>query len=150
MIPERDAKSIGAEYTLEEDIVGEEAIRPHLRRAADKVARRLRREGLLARSIRTKLKTGDFRSLTRQAALPRPADTANALERGAVKQLSAFDLKVPMRLVGLAAFDLCSKDAPVQGDLFTDAQLQKERRLEQTMDALRARFGDDVIKRGDG
>ena len=69
VIPERDAKSIGSENTLDTDIAGEAAIRPWLLRAADTVARRLRAEGLDARGVRVKLRTADFRLHTRQTIL---------------------------------------------------------------------------------
>ena len=60
VVPEREAKSIGSENTLDTDIAGEDAIRPWLLRTADTVARRLRGEGLVAQGIRVKLRTTDF------------------------------------------------------------------------------------------
>ncbi|OYV70860.1 MAG: DNA polymerase IV, partial [Deltaproteobacteria bacterium 21-66-5] len=48
VLSERETKSVGADTTLEKDVVGEGPIRPHLRKAAAKVGRHLRAEGLLA------------------------------------------------------------------------------------------------------
>jgi DNA polymerase-4 len=149
VVSEREAKSMGAEYTLEDDVKGAAAIRPHLKRAAERVARHLRREGMLAGGIRVKLKTSGFKILTRQARLSPPTDSERELERAADSLLEAFDLTVPMRLAGIAAYDLApSGERLVQGDLFSGLERQKTRQLDQTLDAIRERFGDDAVRWG--
>ncbi|MFH2008284.1 MAG: DNA polymerase IV [bacterium] len=174
VVPERETKSIGAEMTLDKDIVGPRAVRKHLRRAADRVAPRLRSEGLLAGGVRVKLKTAEFQLLTRQVTLPRATDEAKVLFEQACALLPQFELTVPMRLVGIAAYDLRPADEPVQGELFDDegdprAGLgsgaragpgsrsrsgsgprpgRENRRLERTLDELRDKFGKSAVKRG--
>lgn len=144
--PHRERKSVGAEFTLENDVKGAAAIRPYLRRAADDVARRLREKGLSAHGVRVKLKTGSFKLYTRQTALSEPTDSSDDLFLAGVGLLDEFNLKSPMRLIGLAAFDLSGGGEPVQGELFSGRR--EKRRLEQTMDTLREKFGENVIKRG--
>ncbi len=148
VVPLRDAKSIGAEYTLERDVKGAEAICPHLHRAAARVARQLRREGLMASGIRVKLKTSGFKLMTRQAALAPPTDSERDLENAATKLLEQFDLAVPMRLVGIAGFNLVEAGQPVQGDLFGSETRKKVRRLDKTLDELKGRFGEDAVRWG--
>lgn len=148
VVPERDPKSIGAEVTLEEDVVGAEALRPHLRRAADRIARELRSEGLVAGGVRVKLKTASFQLLTRQAPVRPPTNSGKELFRTAQALLDAFDLTVPMRLAGLAAFGLQPAGARRQGDLFEPETRRKGRELDRTIDALRERFGDGAIRWG--
>lgn len=157
VIPEREAKSIGAEMTLERDVVGARDIRRHLRRAADRVAPRLRAQSLRAGGVRVKLKTADFQLLTHQAPLDPPVETARALYDAACALLPRFDLRQPYRLVGLAAFRLESERVPVQGDLFADvagegsgsgaSSRRRQAELERTMDLLRSRFGQDAVSR---
>lgn len=148
---ERDleAKSIGSEVTLEEDVLGGDEIRPHLRRACAVVARRLRKDQLRAASLRVKLKTFRFRLVTRQGPLSPPADSEKDLFAAACRLLEDFDLSVPMRLVGLAAFDLAPVARPVQQELFETQERDARRRLDRTLDRLRERFGDDSIRWGD-
>ena len=146
--PPRERKSVGAEYTLEKDVKGAEAIKPHLRRAADEVGRRLREKGLLAYGVRVKLKTKSFKLYTRQTALMDPTDISCDLFEAGVELLSQFNLKSPMRLIGLAAFDLIEAHAPVQQDLFKKSERLEKRRLDQTLDTLREKFGNTVVKRG--
>jgi DNA polymerase-4 len=145
---EREAKSVGAEYTLEQDIRGAAAVKKHLRRAADRVAPRLRRQGVLAGAVRVKIKTASFQLITRQAPLPRPMDDARPLFEAACELLGEFNLTVPMRLVGLAAFQLQPADVPVQSELFGTEGRQRNSRLERTLDELRGRFGSSAVKRG--
>jgi DNA polymerase IV len=149
VVPDRDAKSIGAEYTLEEDVRGRDEILPTLRRSAARVARHLRREGLLAGGVRVKLKTYSFRLWTRQAPLRTPTDSERDLLVAAEELLGHFDLSVPMRLVGMAAYDLCGTGTrPVQTGLFESADRERARHLDRTLDALREKFGDSVVRWG--
>ena len=149
VVPDRDAKSIGAEITLEQDVVGQTPILLHLRSSAARVARHLRREGLLAGGIRVKLKTSRFQIWTRQAPLETPTDSERDLLRAAQGLLQHFDLRIPMRLVGMAAFDLRpSGSQPVQVGLFEAADRDRQRQLDKTLDSLRERFGDVVVRWG--
>ncbi|HEY0838620.1 MAG TPA: DNA polymerase IV [Vulgatibacter sp.] len=146
--PSREARSIGCENTLERDVVGADAIRPHLLRSADTVAERLRRQGVAARGVRVKLKTADFRILTRQTTLPAPADSAGPLYSAAAGLLPAFLLDEPYRLVGLTGFDLTAPGAGVQGDLFDRPAVDSRRRiLDRAVDRVHERFGAAAIRR---
>ncbi len=149
VIPNREAKSIGKERTLEKDVRGTAAIRPLLRSLAEQTARRLRRKGLLAAGVRVKLKTAAFQLLTRQAPLTPPADTARELLAVAHKLLDQFDLDQPMRLVGISTFQLIEKQASVQQELFPDKANERNRRLDHTLDEINDRFGAHALKRGD-
>jgi len=146
VIPDREAKSIGAEETLEKDVIGAAAIRPHLLAAADKVAMRLRKAGLGARGVRVKLKSADFQIHTRQTTLPRQVETAAPIYEAALRLLPSFPLDRPWRLVGITAFDL-GDPAPSQGDLFATPVERKQSNLERALDDVRARFGAAAVRR---
>ena len=150
VIPERDAKSIGSENTLDTDAVGEAAIRPWLLRAADTVARRLRAEGLTARGVRVKLRTADFRLHTRQALLGASTHATRPIVEAAEGLLREFDSSVPVRLVGVAAFELLDgvDDGEVhQLDLFDAPRAEHDDRLDRTLDVVHKRFGEDALTR---
>ena len=144
----RGAKSIGSERTLGRDIRYPGEIRPHLRRSADTIARRLRQRGRVAGGVRVKLKTSGFELLTRQAPLSEPTDVAEVLYSKGVELLDAFSHPGPFRLVGMAAFDLKTAGDPLQLDLLSVGE--RHRRLESTLDRIAERFGDDAIHRGAG
>ena len=150
VIPERDAKSIGSENTLDTDVAGEAAIRPWLLRAADTVARRLRAEGLAARGVRVKLRTADFRLHSRQTLLGAATHATRPIVEAAEGLLREFDSSVPVRLVGVAAFELLDgvDDGEVhQLDLFDAPRAEHDDRLDRTLDVVHKRFGEDALTR---
>ncbi len=140
----RRSRSMGSERTLNEDVVERVDIARHLQRSADRIARRLRRKALLAGGVRVRLKTTDFKLISRQCTLAAPSDLAQELYDAGISLLERFDHTGPFRLVGLTAFDLVRENTATQRDLFSD---EKERRLETTLDELSARFGDNVVRR---
>ncbi|MFW5739365.1 MAG: DNA polymerase IV [Myxococcota bacterium] len=149
VVPDREAKSIGSEETLAEDIRGTRSVAAVLRRHCDRVAERLRAAGLQARSVRVKVRySRGFRLMTREGPLPEPCDDSRTLRNTATALLAKLDLNQPIRLVGVAAAQLDEAGAPMQGDLFEHASTEKNSRLEHALDSIRDRFGD-VIKRAD-
>ena len=88
---DRDAKSYGEESTFAGDVRDDRIARDAIIAHGEAVARRLRRDGVRARTVVLKIKLaerlgpGEYRVLTRQAPLPEPSDdgaviTAAALE----------------------------------------------------------------------
>lgn len=152
----RWSKSIGSERTVSEDITDRERIRFYLRRLAEHVGQRLRRKGCVAWGVQVKLKTHDFRVLTRQHRRDRPTDVAEALYRDACALLEKFDDPGPFRLVGLSAYDIEREGEQPQGDLFAGtwgdrgiAGTRHRHDLEVAIDGLKQKFGADVLKRAD-
>jgi DNA polymerase-4 len=147
VVGSRRARSVGSERTLNVDVTARHDIAGHLRLAADTVAQRLRRSSRMARGVRIKLKTTDFRIITRQSVLAEPSDVGAVLFAKAVSLLDEVGESGPFRLVGLAAYDLNAADTPAtQAGLLPSAG-NRERRLETTIDALADRFGRGVVQR---
>ena len=140
----RVAKSIGSDRTLVADISRREDIELHLRRAADRIARRLRAKRYVARGVRVRLKTQRFQMLTRQRKLRKAVDLGGELMAAGQSLLGQFDHPGPFRLVGMAAFDLAEREGHRQLDLFED---HAARELETTIDGLMHRFGRGVLMR---
>jgi DNA polymerase-4 len=140
----RGAKSIGSDRTLQTDISRREDIELHLRRASERIARRVRSKNYVASGVRVRLKTNQFEMMTRQRHLAKPIDTADAFFANARSLLDEFDHAGPFRLVGMAAYDLDWCNQPAQLDLFNDS---RPRELETTIDDLINRFGKGVVVR---
>lgn len=143
----RKSKSIGSENTLACDVRDKGEIKRHLRRSADKIARRLRAKGLVACGVGVKLKTADFKSLTRQKQLAEPTDVADQLYVTGEELLGAFGHSGPFRLVGMVAYDLAPAGATTQAGLFDT--FGRRRQLEVAIDGLATRFGGKVVQRGE-
>jgi DNA polymerase-4 len=137
--PDREAKSVGAEETFEEDLQGEE-IFPFLHEQALRVAARLRRAGIRARSVMLKVKFADFKVATRQQTLPEPTDDGETLFVVARGLLAKVDPR-PVRLTGVHAGDL---GAAPQLPLF-DAAARKRAKLNASLDRIAERFGQGAV-----
>jgi DNA polymerase-4 len=147
VVGSRRAHSVGSERTLNVDVATRVDIEAHLRLAADTVAQRLRRSQRKARGVRLKLKTSDFRIITRQGVLSDATDVAAVLFSRAAILLRDVGDRGPFRLVGLAVYDLeVVSAAGPQLDLLPAAGT-RERRLETAIDALAGRFGAGVVQR---
>jgi DNA polymerase-4 len=144
----RRAQSVGSEHTLNVDISARSQIEAHLRLSADAVAGRLRRSKRVAHGVRVKLKTTDFRVITRQAVLAEPTDVAAVMLARAKALLDEVQQgSGPFRLVGLTAYDLrAAGPGDAQLDLLPEAG-DRDRRLETAIDALVDRFGRGVVQR---
>jgi DNA polymerase-4 len=142
----REAKSLSCEHTLEIDVNTAQELRFHLREAADTVGRRLRRQGYVARGVRVKLKRVDFQRVSRQALLAEPTQSTEQLWRTAVALAQGLEGQGPYRLVGVAAFELASRDRATQLDLLAPVVPRAER-LEAALDAVAERFGAGTVQR---
>jgi DNA polymerase-4 len=141
-------KSHGAERTLDENIQGREPVRLRLLPLIDEVAAGLRKEGVKARGIRLKIKYATFEQRTRHRQLLEPANDVGSLQQAVEALLDRIDLDQPIRLVGMAAFDLQEDKAPTQQSLFAAPEGRPERqKLDEAIDAVTAKFGKGVVRR---
>ena len=147
VIADREAKSIGAEETFNEDLVGVEALRPHLHGQALRVGRRLRRSGLRARGVQLKLKLADFTLVTRQATFEAATDDGQALYRAVADLLDKNLPAQAVRLTGVSAHGLEST-AAVQTSLLAPTPTPRDA-LNRALDAIGSRFGTGAITTAD-
>ena len=148
VIPFSEAKSIGQEQTLRQDVRDPDHIRAIMLPQAEDIARRLRYKQRLARGITVKIRFGDFQTITRSITLDRPTDLTDELYRPAI---ALFDKWAkhnfqPVRLIGVSAGPLTHE--PPQQDLFADPQREKKIQVEQTLDQIKSKFGKRAVHRG--
>ncbi len=140
------AKSISKETTFARDVTDARTLQTTLRRLAENVARSMRRKGYTGRTVKLKLRLSDFTTLTRQSTLPRPTDDERHIERAALTLFQKlWRPGQPVRLVGVGVSNL--QKGAVQLSLWEEDD-DRFRHLQQAMDALREKYGDDVIHRG--
>lgn len=148
VVKDRSRKSLGSERTLERDVVGIDEVRARLMPLTDEVARGLRSKGWRAHGVRLKLKYADFRLVTRDHHVYEGIRDAASLRRELESLLQRAELDIPIRLVGLAAYDLVEDGAPRQGNLFETATTERQERLESAVDGVLRKFGKGVVVRG--
>ena len=146
--PNRATKSVSSELTLDEDIADAGRLRLILWRLAETLARRLRKAGLAAGGVTLKLKTAGFRTVTRSRHLPTATRSADRMFRVAERLLVREADGRAFRLIGIGAHGLVEIGRAPQADLF-DAD-PGDGDLDDVVDALRDRFGEEAIVRGRG
>ncbi len=149
VIPQSQAKSVGQEETFATDVADMEQLRGVLHDHVQRVARRLRAHGLLARTVTLKIRYGDFTTITRSTTLPAATDVTADLWTAATKVLDDWAAKDrrPLRLLGMTAHNL----VPAQGQqmtLFEDAAKTKQRAVDGVVDKINQRLGKGSVKRG--
>ena len=146
--PDREVRSYGEESTFERDVADDHTARRAILAHADAVARRLRHDGVVARTVVLRLKlarslgAGRFPLVTRQAPLPAPTADGQRLAEVALALWTAHRPAEPVRLLGVVATGIAPADAG-QLALFPD----RRARLNAALDALAARFGPDAVGR---
>jgi len=146
VVPDRDAKSIGAEDTFDEDLSSVEELSAQVHSQALRVARRLRQAGLRARTVQLKLKRADFTLVTRRATLDEATDDGQVLYRQAAALLAREPAR-PTRLTGVSAQNLVAVAAAQLG-MFA-APPTAAQALNRALDAIADRFGAGTITTAD-
>ena len=146
VVPDEEARSVGAEDTFERDLSGQEALLPQLLDQCVRVARRLREAGLRGRTVTLKIKYADFEQITRRATLDAATDDWAEIYRAIREDLSRADLSRAVRLtgVGVSGFD----EDTAQLGLFGAAQTPGGKRaaLNAAIDLLADRYGEGAVK----
>jgi DNA polymerase IV len=108
VVPDRPTKSISAEDTFEHDVPIAET-EPMIRRLAEKVWAASRKESRIARTVVLKLKTSEFKLLTRSQTPSLPPSSCEELTAIALHLREKVDLGPKQRFrlvgVGLSNFD---------------------------------------------
>jgi DNA polymerase IV len=155
--PSREVKSVGHEETFPTDITDRETLEREVLRMSERVAERLRDGRRAGRTVQLKLRYKSFRTITRSRTLPERTNLAADIAGVARALLDAVEIGDGIRLLGVAMQQLRDVDAHDGGDDASD-QLpldmdggaargsdSRRRAVEDSMDAVRRRFGDDAV-----
>ena len=147
--PDRETKSISSEITLDVDLADFDELRPILWRLSEKVSRRLRRAELAGAGVTLKLKTAEFRLITRSRRLAQPSQFAEVLFRAAEPLLQRETDGRAFRLIGIGAHGLSDENEVAQADLF-QGEATGDSKIESTLHRLQERFGEEAVIKGRG
>ena len=148
-------KSVGNGTTFPQNLVRWEQLRAGLLPLCDSVATRLRQQGLYAGGVSLSIKDASFKTVSRQIRLDAPTHLMRDIHRTAM-QLAGQLWKppTPVRAMTVTALYVTEDgDAFRQLDLLGGAaqeRSQRQEKLEDTMDAIRRKYGRGAIAFGDG
>jgi DNA polymerase-4 len=144
--PVRAAKSISAETTFGSDISDPADLARELWPLCERVGRRLRAEDVAAGALVLKLKTTRFETATHAIRLTAPTRLPETMFEAARPVLQRAAGPV-FRLIGIGAARLVQGALADQGDLM-DRDSPRRAARQEAVDALRAKFGTEIIRRG--
>jgi len=173
---DRQIQSVGNEETYEYDVEDPAVIDLELHYFANRVAKRLRKYGLMGHTVSIKVRYKDFKTVSRQKRLDSSTDQErviydtsvllwNKLMRDALSTKQEeqdvmgatprpkFDNSIlevpvkPIRLLGVTVSGL-STEGIVQDDLFSIEADEKDEKLSIVLDSLASKFGEGAIMSG--
>lgn len=138
------AKSFGHEWTLPRNVTDRREMSRILHKLSEKVARRVRAKRVCGRTVTLKVRFPDFETLLRSLTLPRPVDDGREIARTAEFLLGRIPFRGrPVRLLGVSLSGV-EKGCPGDQESFLE-DVGRRRRLLETVDRIRDRWGDEVI-----
>ena len=144
---DEERKSVSSETTFHKDMSDPAWLEDQLWRLCVKTADRAKATGLVGNVITLKLKTADFRTLTRRLSLAEPTQLAQTLFRSArILLAKEANGRTRFRLIGIGISDLSEHRAD-SVDLL-DPLVAKRAAAERASDLAREKFGTDAVMTG--
>ncbi len=144
------SKSISNETTFATDVLELTVLKEKLWPLCEKVSERLKKSNKAGKTITLKVKTSDFKTLTRSHSLDRPTQVADTLYREALPMLEKIaDGQRRFRLIGIGISSFGQLEDADIPDLL-NSSTGKAKSIETAMDAVRAKFGSLSIVKGRG
>jgi DNA polymerase-4 len=145
--PNDDRKSVSSETTFFEDTGDLSVLEDHLWRLSVKTADRAKAEGVVGLVVTLKLKTSEFKPITRRISLHAPTQLAQEVFRTARPLLAKeANGRARYRLIGVGLSGL----SPYHSDStdLIDPKVAKRAAAERASDKARARFGPGAVITG--
>ena len=147
--PRSPVKSVSCETTFPNDMTALDEMDPVLWRLCEDLSIRLKSKAVSGRTIILKLKTAEFKNITRQVHHHSPTQMADTLYRVGKYLLERETDGRKFRLMGIGVSDLGDADGADLSDL-ADPELTHRRKVEHAIDAVRAKLGRKAIEKGRG
>jgi DNA polymerase-4 len=138
-------KSISRETTFEYDVIDPQYLKTIARRLTQEVTQSLREEKIYSKTVVLKFRFAGFETHTSQSTFLNPTDSDIEF-LGAMEVLlkNVIAKQRPLRLIGVGATNLTDI---IQEELFATSD-PKQKVLDQKLDSIRKRFGQEAISRG--
>ena len=144
-------KGYGNSTTTANDVTNREAAAQVFLSLCETVAMRLRRDGKCGSCVSIHLRTNAFQHSSHQRMLSGATNITTEIFEAACSLFDeAWDGVTPLRQLGVQVTRL-SREPYQQYDLFSGLsprQFEKKLKLDETVDALRDKYGEDILRRG--
>ena len=144
-------KGYGNSVTTPQDVLTHEQGHQVLLSLCETVASRMRADDKCGSCVTVHLRTNAFHHFSHQSCLLGATNITGEIYREACRVFDeAWDGVTPLRQIGVQMTRL-SKEPYQQYDFFsgmTPQQYEKKMKLDETVDALRDKYGEDAVRRG--
>jgi len=144
---ERETKSISQEITFSRDVRDDKALEKTVREQSAEVARQLRKNELAGSTVKLKMRWPDFTTLTRQTTFDHRTDQEEEIAQAALDLLRS--VRKPNQAVRLIGVGVTGLGQPIRQLRLWDMDNEKSRRLQEAVDALQEKYGNNVIHKGE-
>ncbi len=139
-----DPKSVSHEHTFGEDTNDVQVLEATLAKLSEMVGRRLRENGLHARTLQLKLRYSDFSTITRAHSIERPTQIDTEIfERARALFHKNWKRGARVRLLGVHASSF--EEAHDQLDLLDGGKHERWQQALAAADRLRDKYGDSAV-----
>ena len=142
-------KGYGNSTTTAQDVESRDAAYQVLLSLCETVAMRMRKDGKCGSCVSVHLRTHEFKHASHQTMLEGATNITGELFRAACRIFDEAWDGTPLRQLGVQVTRL-SAEPYQQYDLFSQLsprQYERKLRLDETVDSLRDKFGEDIIRR---
>ena len=145
-----EAKGFGNSVTTAQDVVTHPQAHQVILSLCETVASRMRKDGKCGSCVSVHLRTNAFQHFSHQAMLTGATNITSEIFEAACRVFDeAWDGVTPLRQLGVQMTRL-SAEPYQQYDLFSGMspqQFERKLKLDEAVDALRDKFGEDIIRR---
>jgi DNA polymerase-4 len=139
-------RSIGSDTTFRRDTDDPEVVLRELLRSSTKVAARMRRAGVVGRTVTLRVRFSDFTTITRSRTLREPTDVAVQIHAEAGRLFTALGLqRARIRLSGVRVSGLTDA-ATTPRQLVLGERASGWSEAERAMDAAIGRYGRAAVQ----
>lgn len=146
---QREIKSVGNSVTAIRDIINYEDAKIVFYVLSESVASRLKESGLKGYVVSISLRNNKLEWFTRQQKRDIPTNISKEIMETTLELLkNNYDFSIPLRSIGVSVSMLVPDDYPSQMSLFiNEEERDKAKRIDETLDKIRNRFGHYSIHR---
>lgn len=142
-----EPKGYSNSTTVDHDVTDAKEAKQILYSLCESVARRLRKDEVLATVVAVSITDCTFRNSSHQMSLLSATNSTKELHNHICELFDAlWDKKTPIRLLGVHTSKLTKEDNH-QFNLFELANFEQENKLNHVLDEIRKKFGDSAVIR---
>ncbi|MBE6054200.1 MAG: DNA polymerase IV [Clostridium sartagoforme] len=141
-----DVKGIGNSTTIAWDVTSKDEALKVILSLTESVANRLRNHESLCKVVSVSIKGYNFERYIHQKTLENYTDSTEEIYNELSKAFKECWKGEPIRQIGVRVTKLCNNEF-FQSSLFDDKNIEKQRALDKTIDAIRNKYGNNSVIR---